>query len=101
MSRKNLWLGLTTAALVASLLSFHADAKPKKRKYLTQSGPPTLSLAVEPSVIKACEDSHVQLAATARSSDGARLRYRWTVNGGRLRGDGPNPNWDLAGAQPG
>jgi len=89
------------AAMVASLLSFHVDAKPKKKKYETRSGPPTLSLAAEPMVIKACEDSHVQLAATARASDGAKLHYRWTVNGGRLRGDGPSPNWDLAGTQPG
>jgi len=101
MSRKSLWLGLATAAMVASLLSFHVDAKPKKKKYVTPSGPPTLSLAAEPMVIKTCEDSRVQLAATARASDGAKLRYRWTVNGGRLRGDGPSPNWDLAGAQPG
>ena len=101
MSRKSLWLGLATAALLASLFSFDADAKPKKRKFLTPSGPPTLSLAAEPTVVKACEDGRVQLNAAARSSDGARLRYRWTVNGGRLRGDGPNPNWDLAGAQPG
>ena len=101
MSRKSFWLGLAMTALVASLLSFDADAKPKKRKYLTQSGPPTLSLAAEPTVIKACEDGRVQLNAAARSSDGAPLRYRWTVNGGRLRGDGPNPNWDLSGAQPG
>jgi len=89
------------AAMVASLLSFHVDAKPKKKKYVTPSGPPTISLAAEPMVIKACEDSHVQLAATARATDGAQLRYRWTVNGGRLRGDGPSPNWDLAGTQPG
>jgi hypothetical protein len=89
------------AAMVASLLAFHVDAKPKKKKYETSSGPPTLSLAAEPTVIKSCEDNHVQLAATARASDGAKLRYRWTVNGGRLRGDGPSPNWDLAGTQPG
>lgn len=101
MSRKSLWLGLIMAVMVASLLSFHVDAKPKKKKYVTPSGPPTLSLVAEPMVIKACEDSHVQLAATARATDGAKLRYRWTVNGGRLRGDGPSPNWDLAGTQPG
>src|SRR5437868_12620244 len=101
MSRKSFWLALATAAMVASLLSFHVDAKPKKKKYVTPSGPPTLWLVAEPMVIKACEDSHVQLAATARASDGAKLRYRWTVNGGRLRGDGPSPNWDLAGTQPG
>ena len=101
MSRKNLWFGVVVAMLGAALLSFTADAKPKKRKYIVPSGPPSLSLVAEPTVMKACEDGRVQLTATARSSDGARLRYRWTVNGGRLRGDGPNPYWDLSGAAPG
>jgi hypothetical protein len=101
MSRKSLWIGLVLTAAVAVSLCFSVEAKPKKKKHETSSGPPTLSLAAEPTVIKACEDNRVQLTATARANDGARLRYRWTVNGGRLRGDGPNPSWDLAGAQPG
>jgi len=101
MSRKSLCFGLVLTAAVAAFICFSVEAKPKKKKYETPSGPPSLSLALEPTVIKACEDSHVQLTATARGNDGARLRYRWTVNGGRLRGDGPNPSWDLAGVQPG
>ena len=101
MSRKSLWLGLVLTAIVAALLCFSVEAKPKKKKYEKISGPPSLSLVAEPTVIKACEDNHVQLTATARANDGARLRYRWTVNGGRLRGDGPNPSWDLGGAAPG
>jgi hypothetical protein len=52
-------------------------------------------------VIKTCENSRVQLNANARSSDNSPLRYRWTANGGRITGDGPNPVWDLSGAQPG
>src|SRR5438105_541552 len=101
MSRKSLWLGLAMAIVVAASVSLQADAKPKKKKYVTPSGPPTLSLAAEPNVIKVCEDGRVQLTATARASDRAPLRYRWTVNGGRLRGDGPSPNWDVSGTAPG
>ena len=41
------------------------------------------------------------LTATARSADGTPLRYKWTTNGGKLRGEGANPSWDLAGVQPG
>src|SRR4051794_39591502 len=100
MSRKSLWFGLVLAIAAAALLSSPAGTRAQKQKYVS-SGPPSLSLAAEPTVLKACEDSHVQLAATARANDGATLRYRWTVNGGRLRGDGPNPSWDLSGAQPG
>ena len=101
MSRKSLWFGLVLTVAIAALLGFSVEAKPKKKKYEKISGPPTLSLLADPTVIKTCEDSRVQLTANARANDGARLRYRWTVNGGRLRGDGPNPSWDLSGTAPG
>ena len=101
MSRKSLWFGLVLTAAIAALLTFSVEAKPKKKKHEKISGPPTLSLIAEPTLVKACDDNHVQLTANARANDGARLRYRWTVNGGRLRGDGPNPTWDLGGAAPG
>ena len=101
MSRKSLGFGLTLAAILAALVSFQPEATAQKQKYVS-SGPPSLSLVAEPTVIKACPDeTRVQLTANARASDNAALRYRWTVNGGKLRGDGANPNWDLAGAQPG
>lgn len=100
ISRKSLWIGLALVIGAAALLSLPAGTRAQKQKYVS-SGPPSLSLAVEPTVIKACEDSHVQLTATARSTEGANLHYRWTVNGGRLRGEGPNPNWDLGGLQAG
>lgn len=101
MSRKSIWFGLILTATIAALLCFTAEAKPKKKKHERIEGPPTLSLVADPTIVKACEDNHVQLTANARANDGARLRYRWTVNGGRLRGDGPNPTWDLGGAAPG
>jgi PKD-like domain len=104
MPRKSLWFGLALATVVAILVFASADAKPKKKKQVDRgSGPPSLSLAADPATIKACNDesARVRLVATARSADGASLRYKWTTSGGRLRGDGANTSWDLAGVQPG
>jgi hypothetical protein len=105
MSRKSLWLFLILA-LVAVGLSLQPGAKAQKQKqsqkYTASSGPPTLALHVEPNQVKACEGgAQVQLAANAKSPDGAPLRYRWQVNGGQVKGDGPNPTWDLSGLAPG
>src|SRR5882724_6614318 len=104
MSRKSLWFGLGLATVVAVLVFTSADAKPKKKKNNDRpSGPPSLSLVADSSMIKGCNDelARVRLVATARSADGAPLRYRWTTSGGRLRGDGANTSWDLAGARAG
>lgn len=100
MSRKSFWIGLALSVAAAAFITLPAAVKAQKQKYVS-SGPPTLSLLAEPTVIKACEDARINLNANARSNDGAALRYKWTVNGGRLRGDGPTPIWDLGGAQPG
>ena len=101
MSRKSLWLGLILAIFAAAMLTLPASAKPKKKKIERRSGPPTISLMAEPAVIKACADeARVQLTTNGRSETG-QLRYRWSVNGGRLRGDGPSPIWELGGAAPG
>ena len=104
MSRKSLWFGLAFSMVVAMLVFASADAKPSKKKKIDRpSGAPTLSLAADPTMIKACDDesARVRLVATARSVDGTPLRYKWTTNGGRLRGEGANTTWDLAGAKPG
>jgi hypothetical protein len=104
MSRKSLWFGLGFATVVAMLVFSSADAKPKRKKHIDRpSGAPSLSLAADPTMIKACDDdsARVRLVATARSVDGAPLRYKWTTNGGRLRGEGANTTWDLAGTKPG
>ncbi len=104
MPRKSLRFGLALATVVAMLVLVSADAKPQKQKEAARaSGPPSLSLAADSTVIKGCNDesARVRLAATARSVDGAPLRYRWTTNGGKLRGDGANTSWDLAGVRPG
>ncbi|MDX6530568.1 MAG: hypothetical protein QOH41_2858 [Blastocatellia bacterium] len=106
MSRKSLWFGLAIAMVVGMLMFASVDAKPKKKKHVDRdraSGPPSLSLAADTTTIKACNDesARVRLVATARATDGAPLRYKWTTSGGRLRGDGASPSWDLAGAAPG
>lgn len=104
MPRKSLWFGLALATVVAMSVLVSADAKPQKQKQTARpSGPPSLSLAADSTVIKGCNDesARVRLVATARSADGAPLRYRWTTNGGKLRGEGANTSWDLAGVKPG
>lgn len=104
MPRKSLWFGLALATVVAMSVLVSADAKPQKQKEAARpSGPPSLSLAADSAVIKGCNDesARVRLVATARSVNGTPLRYRWTTNGGKLRGEGANTSWDLAGVQPG
>src|SRR5260370_28253820 len=104
MFRKGIWLGLATAMVISVLVVASTDAKPKKRKRIERvSGPPSLSLTADPTMVKACADelSRVRLIATASSTEGGSLRYRWTTNRGRLNGQGANTTWDLAGVQPG
>src|SRR5438105_5187087 len=103
MSRKSLAIALILTATIAAALCFSVEAKPKKKKrYERTSGPPMLSLVADPTVIRTCPDAgRVRLAATARAADGAPLRYRWTINGGHLQGEGPTPSWDFTGATPG
>jgi len=104
MPRTSLLSGLALAAAVAMSVFVSADAKPQKQKQSSRpAGPPSLTLTADSAVIKGCNDesARVRLAASARSVDGASLRYRWTTNGGKLRGEGANTSWDLAGVQPG
>lgn len=104
MPRKSLWFGLAFATVVVMLVLVSADAKLQKQKEPARaSGPPSLALAADSAVIKGCNDesARVQLVATARSVDATPVRYRWTTNGGKLRGEGANTSWDLAGVRPG
>jgi hypothetical protein len=103
MFRKSLWIGLAVAIMSCALVGASADAKPKKKKYDRASGPPTLSLSASPSEIRSCEGdaARLNLVANASSSSRLPLRYKWTVNEGRVTGSGANTTWDLAGAQPG
>jgi len=104
MPRKSLWFGLALATVIAVLVFASADARAQKKKRTDRiSGPPSLSLVADNTMIRACNDAaaRVQLVATARSSEGGALRYKWSANGGKLVGEGPNTTWDLAGAQAG
>ena len=102
MTRRSSLFGLALAVVMAVLVLASADAKPKKKKHVERaSGPPTLTLAAEPTTVRACDDARVQLMARASSPEGRPLRYKWTTNGGRLSGQGERATWDLSGAQPG
>ena len=102
MPRNGLWFGLAPVTVVATLVFASAGANAQKQPPRA-SGPPSLSVAADSTVIKGCNDesARVRLVATARAVDGTPLRYRWTTNGGKLIGDGANTSWDLAGVQPG
>ena len=104
MSRKSLWFGLAFAMVGAMLVFASTSVNAQKQKQSERaSGPPSLSLAADSAMIKACNDesARVRLVATASSADSAALRYKWTTSGGRLRGEGANTTWDLAGVRPG
>jgi hypothetical protein len=96
MFRKSLAFGFALTVLLAFQITATAQNQ-------ISSGPPSLALAAEPTVVKACADdsSRVQLNANARANDPAQLRYKWTTSVGKLNGSGPTPTWDLAGVQPG
>jgi PKD-like domain len=102
MFRKSLWFGLAVAVTVGTVLSASSEAQAQSRSNRA-SAPPTLSLSVDQAVIRGCEGDapRVKLFANATSSSGSPLRYKWTVNEGRITGSGANTTWDLLGAQPG
>jgi hypothetical protein len=72
-----------------------------------QNQPPTITLDADTQVVTLCPDAEsisnprVRLKAAGVSPEGKPLRYRWTVSGGRLDGDGTEVVWDLSDAQPG
>lgn len=65
--------------------------------------PPTVNVAADQTLINACdgETALVNLTAKATSPSNNPIRYRWTVNSGRIEGDGSAVAWNLTGAQPG
>jgi PKD-like domain len=101
ISRKYLVSVLAFSLVVAALVIGSTALAEKKKKDDRRYGPPSLSLAADPTVLRICEETKVQLVATARSPEGGPLRYKWTTNGGRLIGDGANTTWDLSGARAG
>src|SRR5207248_7308512 len=103
MSRKSLWIGFALMIVVATSVSVSVDARHKKKQHDRErsSAAPSVSLTAETYTVRACEDARVRLSANASSPNGSTLRYKWTTNGGRLRGDGASTGWDLSGVQPG
>src|SRR5258707_12896412 len=102
MTRRSSLFGLALAVVMSVLVLASADAKPKKKKHVERaSGPPTLTLAAEPTTVRACDDARVQLMARASSPEARPLRYKWTTNGGRLSGQGERATWDPSAARPG
>lgn len=47
------------------------------------------------------ETQQVQLQVLASDKNGDTLRYSYSTTGGRVKGEGPNVTWDLAGVKPG
>ena len=67
ISRKRFGLGLTLAATFATMVASHTEAQAQKEKYVS-SGPPTISMVAEPTVVKACPDAaRVQLTKGANT----------------------------------
>src|SRR2546423_15330203 len=103
-------LGVLMTALAAFVsTSPHASHKGGQQPAPTppQNQPPTITLDSDAQVVTLCPDAEsmsnprVHLKATGVSPEGKPLRYRWTVSGGRLEGDGTDAVWDLSGVPPG
>jgi hypothetical protein len=98
--RKTLLIAIVAAVLIGV---FATSSSAQRRTRDRVSGPPTLSLMAEPTVVRNCEGdaATVRLNANASTNSGNPLNYKWTANGGRISGSGGNVTWDLAGARPG
>src|ERR687889_2629935 len=101
---------LAVAAFVAtSSRAAHKGKAPQQSATPTppQYQPPTIRLDSDAQVVTLCPDAEsmanprVRLKAQGVSPEGKPLRYKWTVSGGRLEGDGTDVVWDLSDAQPG
>lgn len=96
--------------LLAALLGFvytSSQASQKNQPLPPQNQPPTIKLDADTQVVTLCPEAEsfantrVHLKAQGYSPEGKPLRYRWTVSGGRLEGEGTDVVWDLSGAEPG
>jgi hypothetical protein len=98
-------IALFLPLVLVGLGVFASEAFAQKVRETFVYGPPSLSLAVDKTVISVCEGDRgptvVSLNAKASSPNGNPIRYRWTTSGGRIEGDGPTVGWDLAGVGPG
>src|SRR5215207_4900322 len=111
-SGKRIAAVLGVLLLAAMGLVFTSSRAPKKGPQQSatpapQYQPPTIKLDADAQVVTLCPDAEsmanprVRLKAQGYSPEGKPLRYRWTVSGGRLEGDGTDVVWDLSDAQPG
>lgn len=99
---------LLAFAVLASAPQLAAQSNRQQPAPTPSQNPPTITLTADSEVITLCPDNEssanprVRLRAVGNSPDGNTLRYRWTVSGGRLEGDGgTDVVWDLSNAQPG
>lgn len=103
-----LWLLLVACAAAVVYGAPHAAAQSNRQQPTpTPQNPPTITLNADSEVVTLCPDNEsvasprVRLRAVGNSPDGNALRYRWTVSGGTIEGDGTDVVWDLSNAQPG
>ena len=105
-------LGVLMTALAAFVFtSSHASHKVGQKTAPAptppQYQPPTITLDSDAQVVTLCPDAEsmsnprVHLKAQGVSPEGKPLRYKWTVSGGRLEGEGTDVVWDLSGVPPG
>jgi len=98
---------LLLAAAAFVFTSSHASQTGSQSPTAPQNQPPTIKLDADSQVVTICPDAEsvanprVRLKAQGYSPEGKPLRYRWTVSGGRLEGEGTDVVWDLSDAQPG
>jgi hypothetical protein len=94
---------LSLPIALVGLIAFATTASAQKvRRDTVAFTPPNLSLLAEPQVLTVCEGAAPAIVhLNARATSGYPIRYRWTTNGGRIAGDGPEVSWDLSGVQPG
>lgn len=112
-SRKRTAVVLCVLLLAVAAFTYTSSQASKKKSQAQQQPtapqyqPPTITLDSDAQVVTLCPDAEstanprVHLRARGISPEGKTLRYKWTVSGGRLDGDGTDVVWDLSDAQPG
>jgi hypothetical protein len=113
LSRKRTAAVLCALLLASAAFAYTSSQASKKKNTQSQqpaapqNQPPTITLDADTQVVTLCPDAEsisnprVRLRARGVSPEGKPLRYKWTVSGGRLDGDGTDVIWDLSDAQPG
>ncbi len=112
-SRKRTAVVLCVLLLAVAAFTYTSSQASKKKSQAQQQPaapqyqPPTITLDSDAQVVTLCPDAEstanprVRLKARGISPEGKPLRYKWTVSGGHLDGDGTDVVWDLSDAQPG